>query len=463
MGVWTSQFAVLSPFVDDERPLDDMPWVHQKVEVRTMEGELCIFHDGNKVMNKGTQKSMVMPVTPPHPVGTTSTNEAVTSHPVVAAKKGRFFNAGAFRVIASTAMKFVAASTAIKVIIAAKVTAHAGASANKIYVAETGEEDMQEEQNQLPHAWVHFNNILSLTRIRDMQGRMPLCLKIIHSGNLQTRLLNTGGNDAGNAFSIEMLQDAVDNHIILCRLQTPSPTAPFGILISKHLRVTQINDESVAASSGLEVGDILLSINHVELQSVSHLQRLLQDVGAKCAIKIRRLKSLTNDPEAMGFERLEVVLTLPPKSGKRTETGLAVLGPESTIQQATRFSSHFGVCFCNNNNLLQARISKIVVSSIGASAGLAVGDVVEKVNHESVVVRDSSLRIDDLLADDMTTVLQIRRPFNVVLRSCLAVKTTPHASNVLKISQHLERYAGIQCHDVFIRGETRKNEIYVEI
>jgi membrane-associated protease RseP (regulator of RpoE activity) len=396
-------------------------------------------------------------------MATTTTEAGTPPHPVVAAAgatKGWFFNAGAMKVL-------VAASTAIKVL-AAKVTAHPEGAppANKIYVAETVG-DMQEEQGQLPRAWVHFSNILSLTRIRDMQGKMPLCLKIIHSGNLQTRLslLKTGGSDAGNGFSIEMFHDAIDEHILLCRLQTPSPTAPFGISISKHLRVTHINEESIAASSGLEVGDILLSINNVEIQNVSHLQRLLQDAGSKHGIKIRRRKSLKNDPEAMGFERLEVMLKLPPKSGTRAETGLlAVMGPESTIQQATRFSRHFGICFCNNKSLLlQARISKIVVSSIGASAGLAVGDVVEKINHESVVVRDSSLRIDDLLADDIVTVLQIRRPFSVVLRSCLAVKPTPHASNVLKISQHLERYAGIQCHDVFIRGETRKNEICVEI
>ena len=440
IGVWNSRFAILAPGQYEPEGggattpsrLHDMHWVHRKLEVQTLEGKIVVFRD-----NEETR---------------TSTNPALPKSMAVAKRGwGKIAHSAAFVAVST---KLMASSP----------------STNRVYIAEPSPDHIpSSETGQAAESapWVNFEDILSVTRMHDPQK--PLYLKIIHSGSLRTRLLKTGGND-GSAFSAEFVKQATDEHIILCRLPMHQPVASlFGFSISDLLRVDHVAEHTPAAESGLKVGDVLLSVNNIRVKDVGHLEKVLVDLKSaspgghpededmretKFVVKIRRHgDAKASALESTGFDRVRVELLPAQKNDKAAEGSTAAVDPQSTIDQATKLASQFGVIFDARCTPATARIHKIVVGSVGAKAGLVVGDVIEQINSNDVI--DSSLQIDQFLADaGSATTVQIRRPFTVVLHTTTAPMPGGmllQVDSVLRLSQHLERYAGIQCHDVFIR------------
>ncbi|HTY09800.1 MAG TPA: PDZ domain-containing protein [Bacteroidota bacterium] len=218
-----------------------------------------------------------------------------------------------------------------------------------------------------------------------------------HNGNIQ--VFSTGGHQHGGWLGVS-IQDI-----------TPKLEKKKNLKDNNGAYVSDVLDDSPADSAGVKAGDVIVEFNGKAIDDAGELLHIVQKTkpGTKTTVVVLRdseKKSLAISVGKPPHERHAEAFAFAPPMARR----MNIFGMEKTWGlQLSELNEQLGEYFGapNGRGLLVEAVDK---KSAGAKAGFKAGDVITKVNKNTVEeLRDLSDALEDVDTGDKVDVQVIRK------------------------------------------------------
>jgi serine protease Do len=191
----------------------------------------------------------------------------------------------------------------------------------------------------------------------------------------------------------------------------PEVAAKLGVADGKGVLVGQVFENSPAAKSGLQAGDVITSVNGKAIKDARDLQLMVAGLAVGKAVEVNVVRDskaqtmkVTIDPQPEEFGDARVPATPAPRRDKDSvhmdNLGLAVADMTPEMAQQLGFKE----------KLEGAMVSRVEPGSAAAEAGLHRGMVITRVDKQPVKSADAFKEAMAKVAKEKSILLQVQSP-----------------------------------------------------